>query len=598
MEGFTSGDITRASQHLHPLWTVTTDGSLRNGGVEFITTGGKGGEVLHQCFERMTTLLRDVVNYDASWRCSTHMHINMLDFTCNQVARFMLVYTACEPILFQLAGKQRRSSNFCTPIGDSLTFHRKLISRMYDDTVANRGASAQTNKYTALNFQPLFGNQNVRPLGTIEFRGGRPMVTMEELLLQTNILLSIKDFVRNFSGTEDEMLVKLADGVFNTVFANGCAASLDSIRVDELEYALIQAWMLLKSYQEGMKNRAAEPIRPPSGSSGFATAYADWANTPIPQPVRAEADNRRRFWTASTPGRGDRIVGNDYVIASFGAAYQHEAWPRFGQYLARLQRPSVSVHEKAAIMVSVLTDPSWGHRLTQSVALVVATNWVLSRGAEAREEHPIGTLVRTLNNRLLPMSTRQSECLDTSVGHQGQPVIMCTSANVDYLGQMRSENLDQIARLLHYPRELLTNRFIWQALMNTTVRLVNKDILTRAYETRCALPEGSWTHCPDNVSALQAYYLFRLCNVPSANHVRPSDAPVYDEMVRVMELIIMAHLHYPVIHRSVQDGVATRYLYVIGTRQHTLRYMANVSLMATHQSTPTRVSAATGQRIY
>ena len=119
LEGFTNGDIEIARSHLNPLWTITSDGSLRNGGVEFITTGGKGGETLHQAYERITTCLRECVNYDASWRCSTHMHINMLDFTVNQAARFMLVYAACEPVLFELAGNLRRSSNFCTPLARS-----------------------------------------------------------------------------------------------------------------------------------------------------------------------------------------------------------------------------------------------------------------------------------------------------------------------------------------------------------------------------------------------------------------------------------------------------------------------------------------------
>lgn len=599
LEGFTSHDIEIARRHLDPLWTVTSDGSLRNGGVEFITTGGKGGETLHQAFERMINLLDNRVSFDASWRCSTHMHLNMLDFTCNQVARYMLVYAACEPVLFALAGKGRRSSNFCTPLGDSLTFHKRLIARLYDDTVANRLASQNTSKYTALNFQPLFGNSNVRPLGTIEFRGGRPMTSMQELLLQTNLLLSIKDFVRTFDGTEDAMLVKLNDGVFNTVFANGCAASLaDNVSIEDLEASLIHSWLLLKSYQQGMKERTTGGSRyeiPESFTSSWrtlgATPSASFGNAEAPIQRRAP----RTFWSAATSLRGMTYRGT-YITESFGGDMTRENWPLLHHHLDQLQDPNLSRRVKADLMVSVLTDRTYRYRMNATAATMTAINWLLTYEGST-EQSPIGTIVRAAQNQALSITERRSECMDTGASPELQPRISTLSMNVDYMANLSATAKSVIAHLTGHPIQLLCNRYIWQHLMNNTVRLINKEELLRRYCERTG-DDITGTTWPENIPALQAYQLFRICDVPSVNHIDPDYLPYYDIAVQIQVTLIAAGLAVPYVYRWISNGVGQRRLHLSTERTLTLSYPVRPSLALNHQSSQTRVSVTTGQRIY
>ena len=603
-----------ARAHLSPLWTIVSDGSLRNGGVEFITTGGKGGETLHQAYERITTCLRDRVNYDASWRCSTHMHLNMLDFTCNQVARFMLVYAACEPVLFELAGASRRSSNFCTPLADSLVFHKKLIARLYDDTVASRAASANTSKYTALNFQPLFGNSNVRPLGTIEFRGGRPMTTMEELLLQTNILLSIKEFVRSFSGTEEEMLVKLSEGVFNTVFQNGCAASLDTVRVDDLEACLIHSWLLLKSYQQGMTEQSSRPKRG-GGLNPFPTDWGLTTGTTVEAPVaravprgRARAEqalgamaqriNDAPYWTAATPTRGQVYTSVDYTSASFGSSMNAALWPRLHQHLGRLQSESVSRMEKAETMVSVLSDPAYRSRLSSMEAKKTAINWVLKPPLSG-EVSPIGTILRAVMNKSQG-GLNNTECLDASMNGANQPLLFDASVRVDYTSVIPSSSLERIAEWFHYPRGMLNNTAIWNTLLHSTVTLINKNVLVDTFERLGNTGAGAWRSCPDRISVLQAYYLFRICNVRSEDYVRPQDLPMYDGITQTLQVLLLHGLAFPVVHHTVQsDGMTiVRKLFIISTRNHTLGYGYGSEAVQNHQTHSPRLSPTTGHRVY
>ena len=591
------------------MWTITSDGSLRNGGVEFITTGGKGGEVLHSAFERIVSLL-ERVNYDASWRCSTHMHLNMLDFTCNQVARYMLVYAACEPVLFALAGNQRRSSNFCTPLGDSLVFHKKLIARLYDDTVANRLASAQTSKYTALNFQPLFGNQNVRPLGTIEFRGGRPMTTMNELLLQANILLSIKDFVRTFVGTEDEMLVRLGDGVFNTVFANGCAASLQEVKSDELEFALIQAWMLLKAYQQGMTERTAPPERghsffnPGNPFAQIPDLPVDW-NQALPtrnsraRPARApvvEDPDNLPYWSATRPVVGS-LYTNTYPREVFTSEYSQARWPMLHQWLDVLQDPEQSVSNKARRMLEVLRDPAFLGRLPTIAATKTVVNWVLDQRVDTAERTPIGTIIRAVENQARPMSRRRNECVDTSVRANEQPRCVQIRTNVDYMNLLPLPQRQRIASYMQYPHDLINNRFIWQWLMTSTVVLENMDTLRRAFTERT---NGNSTHSiPSTMTAVQAFTLFRICDVRSEDHLSGGNLSLYDRVTAVAQLLRVNSLDYPALCTAIEpDGSLQRNLLVVHTVRTPLYFRASVATTETHQTHEPRVSAVTGQRIY
>lgn len=620
LEGFNERDIGIARNHLHPLWTITSDGSLRNGGVEFITTGGKGGETLYQAYERITTCLRDQVNYDASWRCSTHMHINMLDFTCNQVARFMLVYAACEPVMFELAGAARRSSNFCTPLADSLSFHRRLIARLTDDSVQHRVAAGNTSKYTALNFQPLFGNQNSRALGTVEFRGGRPMTTMEELLLQTNLLLSMKQFVRTFEGNEEAMLVKLSEGVFNTVFQNGCAASLDGVRVDDLDAALIHSWMLLKSYQEGMTNRPAPEARHSFGGTDWARAEqvaetlrrsqrAERTTAPRGATASGRLEgqlpaSQRGAWSASRPtNRGLAYTNVIYESNNFGGEYAADRWPMLHRHLSELCNPAATVGRKASLMIDVLRDPQFARRIPSSLAIRTVMNWVLDIG-RYNEPTPIGTLIRAVQNVSDGMRTGgliEAECLDHNTTQGHQPPTMSTSINIDYTGALTQEAELRLCDYMQLPIGMLNNRVVWNWFMNVSVTLINKPALIRAYEVRTEQPSGAWQTCADVITAAQAYYLLRIVNGKSEDYIRSEDLPMYDRLCAAMNVLINAGLHFPVIHRTggVQLGTSMeRRLYVTNTRQCTLAYAARMRHVQEHQTHSPRLSPTTGQRVY
>ncbi len=115
---------------------------------------------------------------------------------------------------------------------------QRLISTLWDDTVGYTSIGEVHREIHGYELPAIVGDGRAAAIGTVEFRGGRPMTTMEDLLTQANILLSIKKFVREFEGTEEQMLVRLNDGVYNTVLASGVGAGI-SVPQSDLEDAMI-----------------------------------------------------------------------------------------------------------------------------------------------------------------------------------------------------------------------------------------------------------------------------------------------------------------------------------------------------------------------
>ena len=541
LEGFTSRSTEEASRHLHPLWTVTTDGSLRNGGVELITNGGLGGEQLHAAFERVASLL-ERINYDASWRCSTHMHINMRDFTVNQVVRFMLVYAACEPVLFAHCGKFRYSSNFCVPIADSLPFHKKLISRLYDNVVKSRAAAQNTVKYTAMNFQPLFGDGRSRPaLGTVEFRGGRPMTTTAEFVLQANLLLSIKQFVRESTDSEPDMLTRLNEGVLNTVYANGCAAEL-AVDPSELDEALVHSWMLLKSYQKGMKSPQKATYQETLGDAladmRRPTGAAQALDRLTPHQVQALG-----FWNAGDLHVADRPQP---------LTVTRESHPRYMGYCEDVHPDSNNQPTASASMVQMAQILRNEFRYSEDVSCNTAAMWLLN--TYDGELHGYGT---PSGPRVIMKLANETQRGRTTWTHPArpanqQPRFTWGSARFNYFEVLTEEQQADVLRVTGQT----THRHIYSWLLGSNVRLKQVEVLTSRLHER-GFTGVNFPVQPNGTQVCQAallYYLLKVADLPSANHVHGSHFALYDKVALVVDIFTSASLSIPIFKHYSHGG--------------------------------------------
>lgn len=571
LEGFTSDAQNLLTRHIHPLWRLTQDGSLRNGGIELITNGGLGGQRLIDAFERLSSGL-ERVNYDASFRCSTHMHINMLDFTVNQVVRFLLVYTACEPVLFTFCGAYRESSNFCTPVTASLPFHRKLVSRMYDNAVAQRTAAQFTNKYTAMNLAPLFPSDRTPALGTVEFRGGRPLVTMDDMLLQANLLLAIKEYVRSFQGTEDELLASLAGGLNNTVYNMGIAAGINT-HPDRLENALIHSWCLLKSYQESMKAEVTRRGR----SSG-----AQWDHVP----------------SFATAARGSSYMAQDEDVATIeplqapvgtitsirdldSMGITERVWPSFHRHFDNLQGMS-----GRGTQIEAFNLVATSRHLSPRDRINILTNWLatkhvgsapydfelISAMAFAQSRGSAGATRGVIPQRTFSNNVSAEHRLDSRCDYSAHPTAMAQLASI-------------------FGVVSVNNGFVWRTFERSTVRLKNCASLRRAcaaegYDRISRLLDQNDVIIP----ATKAYAIFRILGVGSLNHIHSTTRALYDKVAAALQILGALDLNIPVVLPG-NTAPVIRMLRARGTMG-----LCDPRVLL-NQSTPTRVTLE-GHEIY
>jgi hypothetical protein len=140
--------------NINHSWRIERDGSLRNNGLEFISKPLKPEQV-----ETAIEHLFDALDKQAHFspRTSVHVHMNCRELTFMQVYNIVLLYQCFEDLLYDFAGRERKKSIFCVPIGNTNyynNFRRALSS----------GDLVNWNKYTGLNIAPL------REYGTIEFR--------------------------------------------------------------------------------------------------------------------------------------------------------------------------------------------------------------------------------------------------------------------------------------------------------------------------------------------------------------------------------------------------------------------------------------------
>lgn len=550
LEGINRTDLERARAHLAPLWTSHNDGSLRNGGVEFVTNGGLGGQQLYAAFERITHLLANVIEYQDTFRCSTHMHVNMLDFTLFQVAKFLMVYAACEPYLFAHCGQYRRSSNFCVPVGDSLPFHKNLIANLYEDACATRSGSRHSNKYTAMNLQPLFGSDRVRPIGTVEFRGGRPMTTMEDFLLQANLLLSIKEFVRRGPDDAEELLQLMGDTVTNSVYANGVAAGLAVPQV-ELEQATIDAWMLLKAYQAGMKRPRKATFA--ASAHSLPTEGFEWGTTrPLSadegETLRQNAELSLAFWNSAVSSLPpNRYAGNrgNSGPDNIGNPYpgQWRGWDRFA---GELENTQVGTRAFRDFLTHLMQDNQMGVDFSPQECFSLAIGWQL-RGLEAS---PLHALKRAMTDKV--QRGRQQSILNMK-RFDAQPTLRLESMNLsgfNWRGVLPESVASQMAEwtglwifMDNNTRELDCFR-LFSRIAQQKVRVKNRDAFRAALSPQ--LEEQPQVLAEMYSSEL--FHLFRIAGLNPVEYVHRLDLPLYDMTAKCMELLYAYGLAVPVCH--------------------------------------------------
>lgn len=140
-------------------WFTVMDGSLRYGGLEFLSNGPWDWEKLERNVLKFYEW-QEYYGFSNGVRCSTHVHYNMLDRQEHEIAAVLTAYALVEPLLYRYCGPLREENIYCVP------WYRAPdeVERAADIFNGRFSQLHNACKYSGLYLEPLIR------FGTLEFR--------------------------------------------------------------------------------------------------------------------------------------------------------------------------------------------------------------------------------------------------------------------------------------------------------------------------------------------------------------------------------------------------------------------------------------------
>ena len=165
------------------------DGSLRNNGMEYISTILPGASLAKAWHNNVIQKLQEI-GASFSQRCGVHIHIDFREKSDTEVKDFIHKYLLMERRICSIIGHGRDKNTFCLPWLDNdgdFTYIKDYFTGR-----RRRSFLENTSKYTALNLRPLAYQ------GSIEFR-------MLPTIPDTNLFSQVVDIfedLQNLTPTE------------------------------------------------------------------------------------------------------------------------------------------------------------------------------------------------------------------------------------------------------------------------------------------------------------------------------------------------------------------------------------------------------------
>ena len=194
-----------------PYWDCKEDGSLRNG-CELVCAEPYAGETLYAAIEALADEVGKT-SAQGTWRCSTHVHLDVRDLESPALKKLILAYAFYEKVLFKCSGFHRYRSNFCPAFAvvQQQIFNTSVAFNHEGDRFFN-GLVRGWDKYTSLNLLPL------REFGSVEFRISEPKWKRSNVLNLVNRYLVLKKLaVENSSMSNREFLEFLRRSGFEQI---------------------------------------------------------------------------------------------------------------------------------------------------------------------------------------------------------------------------------------------------------------------------------------------------------------------------------------------------------------------------------------------
>jgi len=168
----------------NPSWKVVADGSLRGESFEAVMRAPLGYSDTIKAVKELYNLVtsnKAVIN--DSMRAGTHVHVNCLNLTVQQLMTFMAAYYCLEDILVDYLGDERAGNFFCLRVSDAEEISHAIASALANNRLRNNNIFTNENlRYSAMNLVSL------SKFGSLEFRALKTPTTVEPILEWLEIL--------------------------------------------------------------------------------------------------------------------------------------------------------------------------------------------------------------------------------------------------------------------------------------------------------------------------------------------------------------------------------------------------------------------------
>lgn len=219
-------------------WSVETDNSLREGGVELVFSEPYSGIAVT---EAINEFCKWAVKYArASSRTGLHVHVDVRDLTIEEFKLFCATYAICEAALYKFVGDKRETNLFCLPWYSSDTELHKMTKALNNKEHAISYIE-NIERYSGLNLAAL------RKFGSVEFRQLKTTFDFDRIILWINIILSLRKFACSGHTSSDKVISTFythgPKGFLDCVFGRGISDVLYYPRwdIDVYEKGLIVA---------------------------------------------------------------------------------------------------------------------------------------------------------------------------------------------------------------------------------------------------------------------------------------------------------------------------------------------------------------------
>lgn len=168
-------------------WVRHRDGSLRNG-IELVMDGPALYKDLPQILARPLKALEQAEIADKirwSARCSTHVHMNVQDWTPTQIIRFVTMWYIFEPNIVEHFAPERAGNLFCLRAIDAPIFVEHIADNFKPRLLGKLGDGGN-RRYMGLNWNSL------AKFGSLEFRYLRGSVDPEYIMAFIQLLEKVR----------------------------------------------------------------------------------------------------------------------------------------------------------------------------------------------------------------------------------------------------------------------------------------------------------------------------------------------------------------------------------------------------------------------